>query len=60
MTDDQLLHLQGTSRQAIIARLKHIRKLESQLRTIGDQLNQIADFCPAGSGSVSESNEGKK
>ena len=61
MTDEQLFQMQGTSRQAIISRLKQIQKLEGQLRMIGDQLHQIADFSPPDADSIGETvDKGKR
>lgn len=57
LTDEQLSQMQGTSRQAIISRLKQIQKLEGQLRMIGDQLHQIADFFPPDADFIGETDD---
>ena len=47
MTDEQLALMEGSSRDAVIARIKAINSVQDQLSGIVVQLTQVLDMMPS-------------
>lgn len=47
LTDEQLASMEGSSRDAVIARIKAINSVQDQLSGIVVQLTQVLDMMPS-------------